>query len=59
MNEQAKWKAIESISKFSIVVGAMWFNASNFDKTEITALVMIALGTTGVDGIKKAISKDI
>jgi len=57
MNDSAKWKAFETLGKFSIIVGAMYFNASNFDKTEITALVMIALGTTGVDGIKKAVVK--
>lgn len=55
MNEQAKWKAIESIAKFGIVAGCMAFNASHFDKTEITALVMIALGVGGFDGVKSIV----
>lgn len=44
---------IDSLAKFAIIVGAMWFNASSFDKTEVTALVMIALGAGGIDGMKK------
>ena len=44
---------IDGLAKFAIIVGAMWFNASNFDKTEVTALVMIALGAGGIDGMKK------
>ena len=54
--EEYKWRALESLAKFAIIAGAMFFNASNFDKTEIMALVMIAVGVSGVDGIKKVVS---
>lgn len=57
MNETGKWRAIEAIAKFLIVAGCMAFNASHFDKTEITALVMIALGVGGFDGVKNIVKK--
>lgn len=48
-----KWRVIETAVKFSIIVGALMFNSQNFDKTEISALVMIALGWSGVEAVKQ------
>lgn len=51
-----KWKVAETAVKFLIIVGALMFNSQNFDKTEISALVMIALGWSGVEAVKQKTS---
>lgn len=52
-----KWKVVETTVLFMIIVGAMAFNAQNFDETEISALVMIALGWSGVAAVKQKVNK--
>lgn len=40
---------------FALIAMALYLNASNFDHTEIAAMIMMFLGATGIEGGAKAL----
>jgi hypothetical protein len=58
-SNDAMWRAIDSFAKFVVVVVALWFSSTNFDKTEIYAIAAIAIGSGGVSGGAKLARKKI